>query len=72
SHLLLCWARRRLTHEGCWRVLQQNRSFMNGLVGLFIEVLHQKMYQMKLFANHINFKICLLLSDDVLPRVTKK
>lgn len=45
---------------------------MNGLVGLFIEVLHQKMYQMKLFANHINFKICLLLSDDVLPRVTKK
>lgn len=45
---------------------------MNGLVGLFIEVLHQKMYQMKLFTNHINFKICLLLSDDVLPRVTKK
>ncbi|EBY8974485.1 hypothetical protein CC295_17105 [Salmonella enterica subsp. enterica serovar Senftenberg] len=45
---------------------------MNGLVGLFIEILHQKMYQMKLFANHINFKICLLLSDDVLPRVTKK
>ncbi|EDQ3392366.1 hypothetical protein CBK04_001374 [Salmonella enterica subsp. enterica serovar Kingston] len=52
--------------------MQQNRSFINGLVGLYIEVLHQKMYQMKLFANNINFKICLLLSDDVLPRVTKK
>ncbi|EDP8697490.1 hypothetical protein B1637_001077 [Salmonella enterica subsp. enterica serovar Goldcoast] len=52
--------------------MQKNRSFINGLVGLYIESLHQKMYQMKLFANHINFKICLLLSDDVLPRVTKK
>ncbi|EDW2261537.1 hypothetical protein R950_003577 [Salmonella enterica subsp. enterica] len=52
--------------------MQQNRSFINGLMGLHIEVLHQKMYQMKSFANHINFKICLLLSDDVLPRVTKK
>ncbi|WP_139382189.1 hypothetical protein, partial [Salmonella enterica] len=47
--------------------MQQNRSFINGLMGLYIESLHQKMYQMKLFANHINFKICLLLSDDVLP-----
>ncbi|EDN4180406.1 hypothetical protein QF11_002222 [Salmonella enterica subsp. salamae] len=45
---------------------------MNGLGGLCIEISHQKMYQMKLFANHINFEICLLLSDDVLPRVTKK
>ncbi|EED7675938.1 hypothetical protein AC372_002940, partial [Salmonella enterica subsp. enterica] len=69
---LLCWARRRLTHEGCWRVLQQNCSFINELVGLYTEISHQKMYCMKLFANHINFKICLLLSDDVLPRVTKK
>ncbi len=40
-------------------------------MGLYIESLHRKMYQMKLFTNHINFKICLLLSDDVLPRVTK-
>ncbi|EBA2358043.1 hypothetical protein TM80_12100 [Salmonella enterica] len=45
---------------------------MNELVGLYTEISHQKMYCMKLFANHINFKICLLLSDDVLPRVTKK
>ncbi|EDT6776196.1 hypothetical protein JU54_001622 [Salmonella enterica subsp. enterica serovar Weslaco] len=52
--------------------MQQNRSFINGLVGLYIESLHKKMYQMKLFVNHINFKIYLLLSDDVLPRVTKK
>ncbi|EDW7720754.1 TPA: hypothetical protein G9F21_003316 [Salmonella enterica] len=52
--------------------MQQNRSFINELVGLYTEISHQKMYCMKLFANHINFKICLLLSDDVLPRVTKK